>query len=323
MVVALRTPQRAPQPHFGHIPHPIGLVDRPVFLDLEAAFVGGLQEAVVGGSQHMVVGMFSLGGLDQITRQLQECEAVEGEILEKGVDHPVAVGRSAVGLITVVADCVGIPHEIEPPTGQPLGMPRRGQEMVDPSLPRLRRHICQERLHFLWCGWQPGQVQVQSPHEGHRVCILRRLEPFLTKPLRHKGIDPRHRPAVFMLRSRPGEGRYIGPVRGILRPRGHPRLQECPLFLGELVVALWGRHQEIVVRRPDPDQEFTLLGVAGHNRPRSALQRSGCCLSQVKTQPGLAFVLVRSVAGEAVAGEDRPNVAIEVRRLRDHPCDRQ
>ncbi len=92
MVVALGAADGRPHPRAGDVSDPVGLIDGPVFLDLQASLVARLQEPVVGGGEHAVVGMLAGEGLDQVAGELEDREPVEGHVLEKGRDHPVAIG---------------------------------------------------------------------------------------------------------------------------------------------------------------------------------------------------------------------------------------
>ena len=93
VVVTLRTADGRPQPNTGNISDPVSLIDRPVFLDLQPPFVTRLEQPVVGGGQHAVIGMLAGDGFNQVTRQLQQCESVEGLVLQKCRNHPIPVGR--------------------------------------------------------------------------------------------------------------------------------------------------------------------------------------------------------------------------------------
>ncbi len=136
VVMALAAAECGPQPDLRHVANAICLIDRPILVDLDATLMRGLQQPVIGRSEHQVVWMLALSRLDQIAGQLQQREAVEGQILQKGMDHPVAIGRGVVGLVTVVADGVCVANKIEPPAGQSLSMPWRGQQGLDHPLKR-------------------------------------------------------------------------------------------------------------------------------------------------------------------------------------------
>ena len=130
MVVALGAAHRRPHPHGRHVADPVGLVDRAILLRLQAPFVGRLQQPAVGTGEPQIVGVFITGRADEIARELKHGEPIERHVVEERLDHPVAIRRDAVVLIAVVTDRVGIANEIEPPGGQSLGMPRRGEEPV-------------------------------------------------------------------------------------------------------------------------------------------------------------------------------------------------
>ena len=108
MIVALAAPDGGSQPHTGYVANPIGLIDGPILFGLKPSFVRCLQEAVVGTCQNWIVCMFPVGRPNQVACQLQFCESVERNVVQKCLDHPVAIRRNTVVLIAVVANCVGV-----------------------------------------------------------------------------------------------------------------------------------------------------------------------------------------------------------------------
>ena len=127
VVMALGAAHRRSHPHARHVADPVGLVDGPVFLDLQAALVRRLQKPVVGARQHRVFRMLARSRAHEVAGELHDREPIERHVVEKRFDHPVAVRRDVVGLIAVIADGVGVAHQVEPPGCHPLGMARRGE----------------------------------------------------------------------------------------------------------------------------------------------------------------------------------------------------
>ena len=74
------------------------------------------------------------------------------------------------------------------------------------------------------------------------------------------------------------------------------------------------RHPLGVVLGRDPPEQLARLGVAGHDRRAVRRGRRAAPSSVSSRSFGLALGRVRAVAGEAVVGEDRPDVAVELDR---------
>ena len=106
------------------------------------------------------------------------------------------------------------------------------------------------------------------------------------------------------------------PVRRCRRPLLDPAAQHRDLRGGQLLAALLWRHQQIGVVGLDPVDQLALIRLAGHDRGASAFELGERAFLGVEPQPGLALVVVGTVAGEAIVREDRPDVAGVVHRRR-------
>src|ERR1043165_3990071 len=102
----------------------------------------------------------------------------------------------------------------------------------------------------------------------------------------------------------------VGPVRVIFRAFGNPLPQQFLLRRCEFLVGFQRWHHIVLVRVVDAVDQFPLLGVAGNDG--ALLQRD---LADVEPNLGLAIVFVRAVTDEAVLGENRPDVAVELQRM--------
>ena len=131
MIVALRAAERAAHPDVGHVAHAVGCVDGEVFLFLDAAFVGGLQQAVVAGGD----ALFERGVWQEIAGELLPGELVEWQIGVEGIDDVVAVRGNAVILVAVIADRIGVADQVQPVAGQSFAEAGRGQQFVDQVCP--------------------------------------------------------------------------------------------------------------------------------------------------------------------------------------------
>ena len=315
VVVALGAADRGPHPRPRHVADPVGLVDRPVFLGLQSALVGRLQEAVVAAGEHAVLGVLALPRADEVASQLQFGEPVEGHVVEKCLDHPVAIGRDAVRLVAVVADGVGVADEVEPPGGEPLRMSRRGEQPVHQLREAVGPRVGQIGLDLGGRRRQPRQVERHPAEERERIGVGRRCEPFRLEPGEHEAVDPVRGPrGILHGRRTVPLGRHVGPVLGVGGACGDPRREEFLLGRREHVIALGRRHHDVGIGLVEPGHEFALLGVARHDRAGTAVEFGDRSLTVVEPQPAAAIVLVGAVAGETVVREDRPDVAVEVGR---------
>ncbi len=99
-------------------------------------------------------------------------------------------------------------------------------------------------------------------------------------------------------------------MRLILGPLLNPAAQERFLVVAELLVKIGRRHHFILVVREDALPGLAGSGVFRHDGRVSA-EISECPVARIKPQIGLPFLRVKTVAGKAGVGEDRPDVPIE------------
>ena len=94
---------------------------------------------------------------EPIGGELKRDEAIVGEILVEGPDHPVAVHRGmdekALLAAVDIALRIGIAGHIEPVPPLLLTVARRGEEPVDELLVRVRGGIGHERRHRFRLRW--------------------------------------------------------------------------------------------------------------------------------------------------------------------------
>lgn len=108
----------------------------------------------------------------------------------------------------------------------------------------------------------------------------------------------------------------------MFRPRGplvDPGTNQFDLFCGKLTTRVGRGHSLVGIFAGHPVQCFTRLGVASHERSVAASIGEGVCL-KIKPQVGLAGAFVGSMTLEACVGQQRTNIAAEVKVLRIHPC---
>ena len=98
-------------------------------------------------------------------------------------------------------------------------------------------------------------------------------------------------------------------MRLVLRAFGYPLLQHRLLLRLEFLVRTRRGHPLLfVVGQKQPFDELALVGFARHNRLFVDRRRA-----VVEPQLRLACGTIRPVAGETILGENRPNIAVELK----------
>ena len=93
-----------------------------------------------------------------------------------------------------------------------------------------------------------------------------------------------------------------------------PSLEQFDLFCGQGFAGIGRRHEILGILRGDAGDDLTLSGITGHDRVVSSQIGPGP-LWGVETQFGLAVILIGAVAVEAVVGQNRADVPIELNGL--------
>ena len=91
----------------------------------------------------------------------------------------------------------------------------------------------------------------------------------------------------------------------ILGALGHPAPQDLFLFGRQLLVRIRRRHHLVRIGRQDAAKHLAVVRLPGGNRPHFDRR-----VPLIQTQIGFPRGAVRTVAGEARIGQDRPDVAI-------------
>ena len=190
MVVALGAAHGGSHPDLRNIADPVRGVHGIVFLRLDSAFVGGLEQAVVARGDELAGGRLG----EQVSSELFAGELIEGKVIVERVDHPVAVGRDAVVLVPVVADGVGEANQVEPVRGHSLSVVFGCKKTINESLVSFRGRVGPESIHDPGLGRQPGEVKIHTPNEGDGIGIRRRLPASFLDVTQGKAVDPAGRP---------------------------------------------------------------------------------------------------------------------------------
>ena len=124
----------------------------------------------------------------------------------------------------------------------------------------------------------------------------------------NKGIDGIYSPSPcirHLILDRGPEG----PVTFVASPFPDPLLQDLLFPFGKGYPLLRGRHDLVLIMREDPPDQFTLTGLAGNNNPDPVPVRVGT-LPLIESQLGLPLGRVRSMAGQALTGQDWKNLPV-------------
>ena len=114
------------------------------------------------------------------------------------------------------------------------------------------------------------------------------------------------------------------PVRLIDRAGFDPALEQVFFGVGELQVRIGRRHHLVGVGRDDALPGQGIGELAGDDGRFAVVAFRKGAFRNVESQLGLAGLGVEAVAGEAAVGEQRADVAVEIRRgFRADPSQRQ
>ena len=126
-------------------------------------------------------------------------------------------------LVAVVADGVGVAHEVEPVHRHALAVVLARQQPVDELLVGVGSLSFDERIDLRRRRRQAGQVEVQPADERDAVGLRRRRELLALQAGEDEAVDPVRRPVASVTS---GTGcfarRDVGPVGRPLGPFGDP-----------------------------------------------------------------------------------------------------
>jgi hypothetical protein len=254
-----------------------------------------------------------LGGIrQQVAGELPGEELVEPLVAVERPDHPVAVRPDGPRLVVLVALGVGEPGHVQPVRGHPLPVPLAFQEPIGHPLVSVGRGVLEEVVRLLGCRRQAGQVERDAAQPHLPRGLRRRLEPLVLQPGADERVDWIN---DCGLRTRDWgllEGRQ-GPRLAPPGPLVDPALDGVDLLGGQLAVGLRRRHPLVGVLGGQSADQLALAALAGDNDGLAVADAEGPLLG-VEAELGLAGLLVRAVAEEAVVRQDGQHVAAEVHR---------
>ena len=320
MVVAFGATHRGAQPDLGGGAHAVHNVLGEILLRVGAALVVRHHVAMEAGGNLLVDGRIR----QQVAGELLDGELIEGFVVVERLDHPVAPQMHLPEAIEVIAAGIGVARLIQPRQREPFAIMRRGEEALDQLPVGVRAFIRDEVVHGRHRRRQAGQVEREPANERVAVGFGIGLEPFLFQRTEDEAIHVIARPLLVLHFRRSGTFRRdIRPMLRPLRALHDPAAQQVHLRGGQLLARLGGRHVVVVFRREcDDGEQAALLRLACDEGKPAGIKFLERVFLQVQAQAGLAFVLVRAVAGVAVLGKDGADVAPEIDRQRSGRCSR-
>ncbi len=315
VVVALAAAHRLAQPHGRHVAHPVGVVLRQVLLRLGAALLGRLEQAVVGGADARL----QRRARQQVAGELLPRETVETLVDVERADDVVAVRADVHRVVAVVADGVGVADQIEPVHRHALAVVGRIEQAVHELLVSVRRFVIDERGDLGARGRQAGEVERQAADKRDAVGLGRGREVSFLEFRKDEPVDGRV--DVYRFASRKpfrqrGPGRLD--IRPVALPRGallDPQLEQRDLPRRQRLAGRRRGHAPLRVLLGDALVQLALVQLAGDDGAflGAVAEEPGL---RVEAEVGLALVLVGAVTLEAVVGQDRLDVAVEIDGLR-------
>ena len=253
------------------------------------------------------------GVWQQVTGELFDRKPIERHVGVERLHDPVAVGPHLPLVVEVETVGVGIAGDVEPVAGHLLAVMGALQQTIDRFLIRIRRGIGDEGIDLRQGRRKPRERERQSPDERWPVGLG-----VDRQALRHK---PRFEKSVDRI---VGLVRHVGPDPfGNLRPRerlerpvllvgssgGDPAREQIFLLGRERLLRMRRRHHHVGIGGGDPGDDFARGQIAGDNRASTTFKLLRRMLCLVESQPGL--LAAGPVAGVAVLGEERPDVAVK------------
>ena len=150
----------------------------------------------------------------EITRKLPDRELVVAHVVVDRLHHPIPPRPHRALGIALVAVRVRIACRIQPIPGPALTQLWRIQQPL--------HHLGVIFAQLLRSRRQPNQIQRHPPQQRLRICLWRRLHPFLRQLRQHKGINriDRSRTILALLwgQDAPTPCRHFRPLDSLKRP---------------------------------------------------------------------------------------------------------
>jgi hypothetical protein len=288
-----------------------------VLLVDDAALVGSAVVAVEARRDALGSGRV----LEEIPGHLLDGEAVEGQILVVGPNHPIAPRPHVPRSIGVEDARIAVARGIHPRERHPLSETGGSEKPVDEALVGVGPLIGGEPFDLVETRGQAGQSEARSAHESRPVGFGSRGQALGPQPFLDESVD---RVACLRLvgkfRHEGTPRRHEGPV---IRPRSafvDPAPDQLDLGHRERLLRRGRRHALVRVGRGDAAPEFARAAVARDEHragiPRPSVHRPEESLARVEAKRCLALFRIRPVAMNARAEEERLDLAAKIHRRR-------
>ena len=246
----------------------------------------------------------------QVARELFDGELIIREVVVEGVDDPVAVAPDRAQGVGAVPGRVGVARQVEPDARPALAVGGVFQETIHGLFISIGRRIGGEFVHFPRRRRQAAQVNADAAQEDELVSLGGGREPFFFEPGEYPVVDPVTRPWALVT------GRQglcpRGRERPVLRIRGalpHPASEDLYVRLREPLAGFFGRHPQRLILLDQSGEQLALVRRSGDDRDRPTLERLHGLVAMIEPERAAALGFVGAVAGEAIPGEDRPDLA--------------
>ena len=248
----------------------------------------------------------------QVSGQLLDREFVIRHVSVVGVDQPIAPMPHVAQAVDVVAVRVSVSGEIEPLHGHTLAVVRRAQKLVNALLVSVGRRVSQKGIELGGRRRQTGQVEGHPPEQSRFVSFGRGLQSLGLEARQDEVVDGVARPGVVLHLGCGGPlGRNECPVQFPFRSLINPLADQLDLLRGQASVGIGGRHAERRVFGAHLLVKLAFGALPGNDHLVSAPVLENTLLG-IEPQLSLPCLLVGTVAGEAIVGENGPDFAVEV-----------
>lgn len=280
-----------------------------------AAFVLRHRVAVKGRGDELVLAWLG----QQVPGDLFDSELVEGKVAIERLQQPVPVSPNFARLVAGVTRTVRITGQVQPERGPMLPEGGLGQQGGHIAFIGIGPLVGDKGLDFVPVRRQADEVEGEPASQGAAIRLGGGAQAFLLESRQDKVIDRpkgpgriRHRRQCQCLR------RLIGPMPLIVGPLGNPSPDPLDLLGAKTRALPRRRHHLVLILTEEPMEHLAGLRLSGHDRRMTAQVRRGA-LKGVEAKAGLALLLVRAMAGNAMIRDQGTNVPIEIEaRLSGH-----
>ncbi len=188
----------------------------------------------------------------------------------------------------------------------------RCEQPVDQPLVSIGRGVGLEGVDLSGGRGEADQVEADATDQGRAIGLGHGAQALGLQPGQHEMIDRVAGPRpVTHFRRWDARRQRVRPVALPLRPLRDPSAEERDLLRVQRLPELRRRHDLVGIAGGDAADQLAVIDPGGDDR-RAALAIAERVFFPVEPQIGFPRLLVGPVAGVAVLGQDRPDLAVEV-----------